>query len=105
MVVYGFLTYENGKVAIPNKELMGKFADMLKKEASLGYIYRLAKESDKMLRATLSGDTDTMVRILEFAHDTEVPLLSYNNETELTSVVNLVYLAARDYYHLDLKAN
>lgn len=30
MVVYGFLSYENGAVAIPNKELMDKFSDMLK---------------------------------------------------------------------------
>ena len=101
MVVYGFLTYENGKVMIPNKELMGKFTDMLRKESSLGYVYRLAKESDKMLKATLAGDTDTMAKILELAHDTEVPLLNYNNETELTAVVNLVYLAARDNYRVE----
>lgn len=37
-----------------------------------------------------------MVQILEHAYDTEVPLLSYNNETELTAVENLVFLAARD---------
>lgn len=101
MVVYGFLTYENGTVMIPNKELMGKFSDMLKKEPSLGYVYRLAKESDRMLRATLTGDTDTMADILEFAHDTEVPLLSYNNESELTAVVNLVYLSARNAYRVE----
>ena len=101
MVVYGFLTYENGKVMIPNKELMNKFADMLKKEASLGYVYRLAKESDRMLRATLAGDTETMAEILELAHDTEIPLLSYNDETELTAVVNLVYLSARDNYRVE----
>ncbi|MGN1184840.1 MAG: hypothetical protein ACI4R7_06385 [Oliverpabstia sp.] len=29
MIVYGFLTYEDGKVMIPNKELMNKFEDML----------------------------------------------------------------------------
>lgn len=101
MVVYVFLTYENGKVMIPNKELMDKFADMLKKEASLGYVYRLAKESDRMLRATLAGDTETMAEILELAHDTEIPLLSYNDETELTAVVNLVYLSARDNYRVE----
>ena len=100
MVVYGFLTYENGKVMIPNKELMDKFADMLKKEASLGYVYRLAKESDRMLRATLAGDTETMAEILELAYDTKIPLLSYNDETELTAVVNLVYLSARDNYRV-----
>ena len=101
MVVYGFLTYENGKVMIPNKELMDKFADMLKKEASLGFVYRLAKESDRMLRATLAGDTETMAEILELAYDTEIPLLSYNDETELTAVVNLVYLSARDNYRVE----
>lgn len=101
MVVYGFLTYENGKVAIPNKELMDKFADMLKKEPSLGYVYRLARESDRMLKATLAGDTTTMEKILELAHDTEVTLLNYNDETELTAVVNLVYLGARNNYRVE----
>lgn len=32
---------------------------------------------------------------------TEVPILSYNNETELTAIVNLVYLAARDQYRVE----
>ena len=101
MVVYGFLTCEKGRVSIPNKELMDKFADMLMKENSLGYVYNLAKESTRMLNATLHGDTETMCQILEKAHNTEIPLLSYNNETELTAVVNLVYLAARDRYRVE----
>lgn len=101
MVVYGFLSYNNGFVSIPNKELMDKFDDMLRKEASLGYVNRLAKESERMLRATLSGDTETMLEILEYAHNTEIPLLNYNNETDLTAVVNLVYLAARDFYRVE----
>ena len=101
MVVYGFLTCEKGRVSIPNKELMDKFADMLMKETSLGYVYSLAKESTRMLNATLHGDTETMCQILEKAHNTEIPLLSYNNETELTAVVNLVYLAARDRYRVE----
>lgn len=101
MVVYGFLSYLNGKVCIPNRELMEKFDELLVKNESLGYVYRLAKESEKMLKATLAGDTLTMERILEFAHNTEVPLLSYNYETELSAIVNLVYLAARDSYRVE----
>lgn len=42
-----------------------------------------------------------MAEILEFAHDTESPVLSYNSEIELSSVVNLVYLAARDAYRIE----
>ena len=101
MVVYGFLNYENGKVSIPNKELMDKFSDMLRKESSLGYVYRLAHESERMLYATLHGDVKTMNELLEYVHDTEVPLLSYNHETELSAIINLIYLAARDQYRVE----
>lgn len=101
MVVYGLLTYENHAVFIPNKELMDKFHELLLTNDSLGYVHRLAKESEKMLAATLAGDTETMIRILKFAHDTEAPVFSYNHETELSAIVNLVYLAARDRYHVE----
>lgn len=101
MVVYGFLSYEKGCLLIPNWELMEKYSDMLRREPSLGYVYRLAKESEQMLRATLAGDTDTMEKLLETVHDTETPLLNYNQEAELTAVVNLIYLAARDFYRVE----
>ena len=83
MTVYGFLCYEKGCVRIPNHELMERFDDMLRKEPSLGYVHQLAQESEKMLHATLTGDTETMLEILEFAHNTELPLLNYNNESDL----------------------
>lgn len=101
MVVYGFLRYRKGKVSIPNKELMDRFADMVQKETSLGYINRLTKVSDRMLAATLLGDTKTMAEILEFVHDTESPLFAYNSEAELASVINLVYLSARERYRVE----
>lgn len=101
MVVYGFLSYYKGKVYIPNKELMDKFDEILQKEPSLGYVYNLAKESERMLQATLHGDTDVMEEILAYVHNTETPILSYNNEVELSAVVNLVYLSARDRYRIE----
>lgn len=101
MVVYGLLTYENGYVSIPNKELMDSFAAMMKKEKSMGYVYNLANVSKKMIEATISGDTQKMEEILSYAHDTESPVFSYNYETELSAVVNLVYLAARERYRVE----
>lgn len=101
MVIYGLLTYRHGKVFIPNRELMNQFQELLMNKESMGYVYRLANESKRMLTATLSGDTDTMAEILEFAHNTESPIFSYNSEIELSAVVNLVYLAARDKYHVE----
>lgn len=101
MTVYGFLSYEKGHVRIPNRELMERFDDMLQKQPSLGYVHQLARESEKMLQATLNEDIATMKSLLEFAHNTEAPLLSYNNEAELTALVNLIYLAARDSYRIE----
>lgn len=42
-----------------------------------------------------------MEKILDLAHDTEAPLLTYHHETELTAIVNLVYLSARDNYRIE----
>ena len=101
MVVYGLLTYDDGRVLIPNRELMLKYDELLQTEDSLGYVYRMAARSEQMLKATFAGDTDTMAEVLEYVHDTEIPVLSYNHETELAAVVNLVYLAARDRYRVE----
>ncbi len=101
MVVYGLLTYENGEVMIPNRELMCGYASMMKKEEGLGYINRLARESARMLKATFAKDTETMAAVLKYAHDTESPIFSYNSEIELSAVVNLVYLSARDKYRVE----
>lgn len=101
MVVYGFLNYENGYVSIPNKELMDKFTEMVQKEASLGNVYQLTRESGRMLAATKAGDTETMTEILQFVHNTESPLTVYNNEAELASILKLVYLQARDSYRIE----
>ncbi len=43
MVVYGLLTFTQGKVYIPNRELMLKYEELLQSEKSLGYVYQLRK--------------------------------------------------------------
>ncbi len=101
MVVYGLLTYESGKIMIPNKELMDKFNELLLTNDSLGYVYQLARKSEQMLLATISGNTKQMEEILQFAHNTESPILSYNSEIELSAVVNLCYLSARNKYRIE----
>ena len=64
MVVYGFLNYKDGYVSIPNKELMDKFAEVVQREPSLGNVYKLTKESGRMLAATKAGDTKTMTELM-----------------------------------------
>lgn len=101
MVVYGFLNYSQGCVSIPNKELMDKFAEVVQKEPSLGNVYKLTKESGRMLAATRAGDTKIMAEIMEYAHNTHSPLQVYNNEAELASIIRWVYLKALDFYYIE----
>ena len=100
MVVYGFLSYADGYVTIPNKELLDKFADMVKQRPSFGYMHQLAKESGRMLAATLAGDTEVMAEILNRIHNTESPLIRYSSEAELSKVVTFAYLQAREFYDI-----
>lgn len=55
MVVYELLTYKDGEVSIPNRELMEKFDELLLTKDSLGYVYRLARESDRILQLAFDG--------------------------------------------------
>jgi hypothetical protein len=100
MALYGLLSISSSKARIPNKEVMGKFASLLVKQSSLGYIHLLASKSKEVLKATLTEDTDAMRNILEERHDLESPIFLYSNENELAAVVNLAYLSARDNYDI-----
>jgi len=114
MVVYGFLTFEidagfwKGSqwrvLRIPNLEIRLQFESALEKR-EMGYVYRFAMASEKMLKATLAGDIMTMEAILTTAHDTEIPILRYNDEGDLAALVNLVYLAARNSHEPRREAN
>lgn len=56
MIVYGFLSYYDGTIRIPNKELMKEFEKALKDE-SFGEVMTIVKNSSNMLKATLKKDT------------------------------------------------
>lgn len=101
MVVYGFLNYDKGYVSIPNKELMDKFAEVVQREPSMGNVYKLTKESGRMLAATKAGDTKTMTELMEYAHNTHSPLQMYSDEAELASIIRWVYLKALDSYRIE----
>lgn len=101
MVVYGFLNYENGFVSIPNKELMDKFAEVVQREPSMGNVYKLTKESGRMLAATKAGDIKTMTELMEYAHNTHSPLQAYSDEAELVSIIRWIYLKALDFYRIE----
>ena len=98
MVVYGFLTYHDRKLSIPNHELKLKFQQALSSE-SLGLKQTFAA-SRTLLDATLTRDHETVARMIEELHDEKIPFFQYNDENSLACVVVMGYLAALDDYQI-----
>ncbi len=99
MVVYGFLSYYNGYLKIPNHELMEKYQKVLSRD-SMGEIKEIVDSSKMMLEATLAMDERKVAELLETVHDREIPFLNYNDENSLSCIITLCYLYARKDYHI-----
>lgn len=100
MIVLGFLSYHDGYLKIPNKELMKEFEKALK-DKSFGYVSQIIENSKKMLKATVTNDTKTVESLLHDIHNSEIPVLQYNDENSLSCVLTLAYLSARDTYRVE----
>lgn len=100
MIIYGFLSYHDGELSIPNKELMLEFQKALKDD-DFGAVAELVRNSDEILNATLEQRTDIVVSYLHNIHNSEIPILKYNDENSLACVVALAYLSARNKYRIE----
>lgn len=100
MIVLGFLSYNDGYLKIPNKELMIEFEKALR-DKSFGYVSEIIENSRTMLKATVNKDTKTVEQILHDIHNSEIPILQYNDENSLSCVITLAYLSARDTYRVE----
>ena len=100
MIVLGFLSYYDGYLKIPNRELMKEFEKALKDE-SFGYVSEIIENSKTMLKSTINGDTKKVEAILHDIHNSEIPILQYNDENSLSCVLTLAYLSARDIYRIE----
>lgn len=100
MVVYGFLSYYEQTLRVPNHELMEKFNPVLARE-SMGEVAAIVEQSREVLEATIHGDADYVASVLEQVHDREIPFTKYNDENSLSCVITLCYLYARDFYRVE----
>ncbi len=98
MVVYGFLIYYNGKLRIPNHELLLKFQEALSSE-HLG-LKQTLDASKRLLEATLGRRHSEVAALIEELHDEKIPFFNYNDENSLACVVTLGYISALDSYHI-----
>lgn len=104
LIHLGYLTYSEGEVSIPNREIGEEFANSVKK-LSWGTVTKLLKQSKELLAATCSKDADKVAAMLESVHDDMHELKEYNNEHTLKCVIHLAYYAAQDDYYLCFEEN
>lgn len=100
MIIYGLLSYSDGELRIPNKELMLEFESALEDD-DFGYVAELVRNSSAVLDATLNRQSDTVASYLHNIHNSELPILKYNDENSLSCVVTLAYLSARNKYKIE----
>ena len=100
MIIYGLLSYHDGNLSIPNKEIMLEFQKALKDD-DFGYVAELVRNSNEILSATLDKKSDIVAAYLHNIHNSELPILKYNDENSLSCVVTLAYLSARNKYRVE----
>ena len=100
MIIYGLLSYHKGELRIPNKELMLEYQKTLE-DSNFGYIAELVRNSCDVLHATLNKRGEDVASYLHNIHNSELPILKYNDENSLSCVVTLAYLSARNKYKVE----
>ncbi len=99
LIHLGYLTYKDGKVRIPNKEIKEEFVNSIKK-LSWGSVSLLLKQSKELLDVLLKRDEKAVGQMLESVHDGMQEFKEYNNEHTLKCVIHLAFYAAADDYEL-----
>lgn len=86
MIIYGLLSYHDGELCIPNKELMIEFENALEDD-DFGCVAELVRNSQEVLDATINKKGEIVASYLHDIHNSELPILKYNDENSLSCVV------------------
>lgn len=99
LIHLGYLAYnqKNQTVCIPNEEIRQEFAAATKRN-KWNELMEFQQESENLLDATLDMDAEAVAKGIEKIHTEFVPVIQYNNENSLSSVLAIAYLSSMQYY-------
>ena len=99
LIHLGYLTYDfDTKTAwIPNSEVQQEFINSIE-DGGWEEIMNAIRSSDELIQATLSGDTETVEKLIARSHEENTSILKYNDENSLACVISLAYYTARKNY-------
>ncbi|MCR4889426.1 MAG: ATP-binding protein [Ruminococcus sp.] len=97
LIHLGYLTYNDGKVWIPNSEVQQEFINSIE-DGGWETVMNAIRSSDELIEATIDGDAEKVAELVERAHDENASIIGYNNEMSLSCVISLAYYSARKEY-------
>ena len=101
LIHLGYLTYDFDTQScwIPNMEVQQEFVRSIK-GGGWEPVINAINQSEECLKATLSGDEETVARIVEQTHQENTSIIKYNDENALACVVTLAFYTARNQYEI-----
>ncbi len=99
LIHLGYLAYDKTtqRARIPNQEVRGEFERLLKK-GDHPRLTALVMQSEQVLKATLNGDTESVVNVIQHVRETNYGPGHYNNEQALRYTIKFAYITCVDYF-------
>ncbi len=99
LIHLGYLAFDwdNSECYVPNREVEGELVNAIK-DTSWQQVIASITESQSLLQAVLNGDSDTVARGVDLAHDENTSILSYNDENSLACVLAIAFHYAKNDY-------
>lgn len=104
LIHLGYLAYDEQtqEAFIPNEEIRSEFIEAVG-DCCWDEFWKLQRESDELLKATLEMDSDAVARAIERAHEEYTSIIQYNDENALSCVISMAYFSALKYYYLPIR--
>ena len=101
LIHLGYLSFDwkRNQCYVPNKEVEGELVNAVKSN-KWEEVVKSINQSERLLEATLRGNSDYVAKTLDAAHTEHTSILSYNDENSLACVISLAYYYARNDYHI-----
>ena len=99
LIHLGYLSYdrETGTCRVPNLEVMNELKNAVE-QTGWTPVVKALEQSERLLQATLDGDSEAVARGIDVAHDEHTSILSYNDENSLACVLSIAYYYAKNDY-------
>ena len=94
---YPSFDYDSSTVRIPNNEVQQEFINSIE-DGGWDFLVTSIKESEKLMKATLAEDFETVAKMIERSHTENASILKYNDENALACVISIAYYSARTKY-------